>query len=228
MNDAPPEGSPPARLRVMIADDHPVVREGLRAVLAALPDAELVGTAATGTAAVRLAAEQHPDVILMDVRMPELDGVEATRQILAAQPQVAVLVLTMYDDDEHVVAALRAGARGYLLKGASHAEITRALRAVAAGGALFGTGVAGRVLDRAAGKPASANPFPELTRRELEVLTLLAQGSGNQEIARRLYISAKTVRNHVANILVKLGAADRAQAIVQAREAGLAGEHRRR
>lgn len=209
-------------VRVMIADDHPIVREGLRAVLAALPDFELVATAASGGEAVTVGTAHHPDVVVMDLHMPDLDGIQATKQLLAVHPDIAVLVLTMYDDDEMLLAALKAGARGYLLKGASHIDIAQALRSIVTGGAVFGTGVADQVLGRLAGR-AVPNPFPQLTRRELEILELLAQGCGNQDIARRLYVSAKTVRNHVANILVKLEVPDRAQAIATARQAGLGG-----
>lgn len=208
-------------LRVVVADDHPIVREGLQAVLAALPDVALVDTAATGAEAVAVAAARQPDVIVMDLHMPDLDGVQATRQIVAAQPDVAVLVLTMDQDDEMLIAPLRAGARGYLLKGASHNDLARALRAVAAGDAVFGTGVADHVLGRLTGRVVMADPFPQLTPRELEILTLLAQGRGNQDIACQLFLSPKTVRNHVANILAKLDLPDRAQAIAAAREAGL-------
>lgn len=210
-------------VKVIIADDHPIVREGLRAVLATLPDFELVATAATGSDAVAAAATHHPDVVVMDLYMPDLDGVQATSQLLAAYPQVAVLVLTMYDDDEMLLSALRAGARGYLLKGASHCDIAQALRSIVTGGAVFGAGVADQVLSRLAGH-AAHNPFPQLTRRELEILELLAQGCGNHDIARRLHLSPKTVRNHVANILAKLELPDRAQAIATAREAGLGSE----
>ena len=213
-------------LRVLIADDHPIVREGLRAVLSTVPGFELVGTAATGQEALAVAAATGPDVVVMDLHMPELDGVAATRALLAEQPTVAVLILTMYDDDEMLVAALRAGARGYLLKGASHTDIAQALRAVAAGGAVFGSGIADLVLGHISGRPADT-PFPELTPREREILGLLADGRGNQDVARRLYLSPKTVRNHIANILAKIGAPDRAQAIAMARSAGL-GEAGRR
>lgn len=207
-------------VRVIIADDHPIVREGLRAVLTSLPDFELVATAGTGDDAVAAADTHHPDVVVMDLHMPDLDGVQATRQLLAAHPNVVVLILTMYDDDEMLREALKAGARGYLLKGASYSELAQALRSIVAGGAVFGTGMADHVLDRLAGR-ATTRPFPQLTPRELEVLTLLAKGSGNQDIARQLYLSPKTVRNHVANVLSKLGVPDRAQAIATAREAGL-------
>jgi DNA-binding NarL/FixJ family response regulator len=210
--------------RVVVADDHPIVREGLRAVLGALADFELVGTAASGDEVVRVVRATQPDVVVMDLHMPNLDGVQATRHILATQPDVTVLVLTMYDDDEMLMAALRAGARGYVLKGASHSDIARALRSVGAGEAVFGSGIANQVLARLSGRVTPTNPFPQLTRRELEILELLAQGRGNQDIARRLYLSPKTVRNHVANILAKLELADRSQAIVAAREAGLGSD----
>jgi DNA-binding NarL/FixJ family response regulator len=211
-------------IRVVVADDHPIVREGLRAVVAALADFELVGSADSGDEVVTVVATTHPDVVVMDLHMPHLDGVQATKQILAANPNVAVLVLTMYDDDEMLMSALRAGARGYLLKGASHSDIARALRSVSEGEAVFGSGVANHVLARLAGRVAPTEPFPQLTRRELEIMELLAQGRGNQDIARRLYLSPKTVRNHVANILSKLEFTDRLQAIVAAREAGLGSD----
>lgn len=208
-------------LKVVIADDHPIVREGLRAVVATLPDFELTASAATGIEAVTVVAGDPPDIVVMDLHMPELDGVAATRQIVTDHPQVAVLVLTMYEDDDTLLAALNAGARGYLLKGASHAEIARALRAVAAGEAVFGSGIAEHVLARLTGRVPAIEVFPQLTRRELEILELLANGCGSQEIARRLYLSPKTVRNHVANILTKLDVPDRAQAIAAAKQAGL-------
>lgn len=207
--------------RVLIADDHPIVREGLRAILAVLPDFELVGEATTGTEAVEGAQTAQPDLVVMDLHMPDLDGVEATRQLVAASPGLAVLVLTMHDDDGMLIAALQAGARGYLLKGAGHNEIAQSLRSVVVGGAAFGVGVADHVLLRLTGRAQPQAAFPQLTRRELEVLDLLAGGTGNQEIARELWISAKTVRNHVANIVAKLEVSDRFQAIVLARDAGL-------
>ena len=208
-------------LRVVIADDHPIVREGLRAVLTTLPDLELVGTAATGAEAVAVAAANRPDLVVMDLHMPDLDGVEATKQSLGAHAETAVLVLTMYEEDDLLVAALKAGARGYLLKGAGRSDIAQALRSVAAGSAVFGVGIADQVIGRLTGRVTDTNPFPRLTRREAEILELLARGCGNQDIARRLYLSPKTVRNHVANILAKLEVPDRAQAIATAREAGL-------
>lgn len=210
-----------APLRVMVADDHPIVREGLRAVLGVLKEKfELVGLAATGREAVELAAGCRPDVVVMDLHMPDLNGVEATRELLATQPDVAVLILTMFDDDDMLVAALTAGARGYLLKGASHTDIVQALQTVARGGAVFGAGAADRLLNHLTGR-ASATPFPALTTREREILGMLAAGCGNQDVARRLFLSPKTVRNHVANILGKLAVPDRAQAIALARSAGL-------
>jgi DNA-binding NarL/FixJ family response regulator len=208
-----------APLRVLVADDHPIVREGLRAVLGVLKEFELVGTAATGQEAVEVAAACRPDVVVMDLHMPDLNGVEATRALLATQPDVAVLILTMFDDDDMLVAALKSGARGYLLKGASHTDIVQALQTVARGGAVFGAGPADRLLNHLTGR--NAVPFPALTTREREILGMLAAGGGNQDVARTLFLSPKTVRNHVANILAKLDVPDRAQAIAMARSAGL-------
>jgi DNA-binding NarL/FixJ family response regulator len=211
------------RLRILVADDHPMVRDGLRLALRLLPDAELIGEAATGTQAVETAARLQPDLVVMDLHMPEVNGIEATRQIVQASPHVAVLVLTMFDDDSSVFAAMRAGARGYLLKGADQEEIARAVRAVAAGEAIFGPAIASKVLGYFANARAAqlAPTFPELTDREREVLELIAQGLSNQQITRQLVVSPKTVRNHISNIFAKLQVADRAQAIVRAREAGL-------
>jgi DNA-binding NarL/FixJ family response regulator len=199
------------------------VRDGLRLLLGSLPDIEVVGEAATGAETVAAAASLQPDVVVMDLHMPELNGIEATRRLVQTQPSVAVLVVTMFDDDDSVFAAMRAGARGYLLKDADQGEIIRAVRAVASGEAIFGPAVATRVLGYfAAAKPAYVIPaFPELTEREREVLELIAQGQSNTEITRRLVVSPKTVRNHISNIFAKLQVADRAQAIVRAREAGL-------
>jgi DNA-binding NarL/FixJ family response regulator len=210
-------------LRVVVADDHPVVRDGLRLAMLGLEEAEVVGEAPNGAEVVRLAADLQPDVVVMDLHMPELSGVEATRRIVQASPHVAVLVLTMYDDDTSVFAAMRAGARGYLLKGADQDEIIRAVQAVARGEAIFGPAIATKLLGYFAGArgPQLAPAFPELTDREREVLELIAQGMSNQEITRRLVVSPKTVRNHISNIFAKLHVADRAQAIVRAREAGL-------
>lgn len=209
-------------LRVLIADDHPVFRGGLRALLATDPTIEVVAEAADGAEAIALTAREKPGVVLMDLHMPDRDGVDATREILQDRPDVAVLVLTMFDDDDSVFAAMRAGARGYLLKGTNQADIIRAVHAVGAGGAVFGPAVAQRVLEffsHPQTRPAVA--FPQLTDREREVLDLLAQGMPNSRIAARLSISEKTVRNHVSNIFTKLAVADRAQAVVRAREGGL-------
>jgi DNA-binding NarL/FixJ family response regulator len=218
-----------APLRVVIADDHPVFRGGLRALLGIDDGIDVVGEASTGVEAVALAEQQQPDVVVMDLHMPDLDGVDATRQIIQTSPHVAVLVLTMFDDDDSVFAAMRAGARGYLLKGANQADVVRAVHLVGGGGAMFGPAVAQRVIEffsrpRPAG---TALAFPQLTDREHEVLDLLAQGLPNSAIASRLRISDKTVRNHVSNIFTKLAVADRAQAIVRAREAGLGTDERR-
>ena len=210
-------------IRIVIADDHGVVREGLRAVLGSEPDMEVVGEAATGKEVVERAAELRPDAILMDIQMPGMNGIEATRRILQANPHVGVVVLTMFEDDDSVFSAMRAGARGYVLKGAEPAEILKVLRAVAEGEAHFGPEIARRLMDFfSAPKPASpAEAFPELTIREREILDLIAQGNNNAKIAARLFVSPKTVRNHVAHIFTKLQVADRAHAIIRAREAGL-------
>ena len=210
-------------IRVLIADDHALVREGLRAVLGSEPDMEVVGEAATGEEVVERAIEIRPDVILMDIQMPGLNGIEATRRILEVDPHVGVVVLTMFEDDDSVFSAMRAGARGYVLKGSPPSESIKVLRAVAGGEAHFGPEIAKRLMKFfSAPKPAApSEAFPELTAREAEVLDLIAQGWKNAEIARRLYLSQKTVRNHVSNIFLKLQVADRAQAIVKAREAGL-------
>jgi DNA-binding NarL/FixJ family response regulator len=208
-------------IRVLIADDHPLVRDGLKAALASLPDVEVVAEAATGQAAVREALLHRPDVVVMDLQMPDTNGVEATRELRRALPSAAVLVLTMFDDDDSVFAAMRAGARGYVLKGAEQQEIARAITAVAAGEAIFGPAVATRVLAYFTSPPRAATPFPELTAREREVLDQLAAGHSNQQIAQRLTLSAKTVANHLSSIFAKLQVADRAQAILRARDAGL-------
>lgn len=209
-------------LRVVIADDHPLVRSGLRAVLAAAPGIEVVAEASTGLEAVTAARSLRPDVVVMDLQMPQTDGIEATRRIVAASPEVAVLVLTMFEDDNSVFSAMRAGARGYLLKGAEQDEIIRAIQAAAHGGAIFGPVVAQRLIEYFAHPRAAQTPaFPQLTEREREVLDLIAAGRNNQSITRTLAISPKTVANHVSNVFAKLQVADRAEAIVVAREAGL-------
>lgn len=209
-------------IRILIADDHPVFRFGLRALLQAEGDTEIVGEATGGEEAIVLAAQLEPDVILMDINMPEINGIEATRRILQKNPNIGILVITMFDDDS-VFAAMRAGARGYILKGAEGEETLRAIRAVADGQAIFSPDIAARVMEyfsqSPANKPKSA--FAELSLREHEVLELLAQGLTNTAIADRLVLSPKTVRNHVSNIFSKLQVADRAEAIIRAREAGL-------
>lgn len=212
-----------APIRVVLVDDHPVVLGGLRALLDSLPDFEVVGTATDGEAGVREVVLTKPDVVLMDIRMPGIDGLEATRRIRESASGVAVLVLTMFDDDDTVFGAMRAGAQGYLLKGADQAEIDRAIRAVVAGEAIFSPGVAQRVLGYFAAPPPVADPFPELTAREREVLDLMAAGERNQVIADRLFLSPKTVANHISSIFVKLAVADRSAAIVRARRGGLGG-----
>jgi DNA-binding NarL/FixJ family response regulator len=210
-------------LRVVIADDHPVFRNGMRALLNSVPDMEVVGEASTGDEVIALAANLQPDAILMDVQMPGVGGIEATRRILHTSPHIMILVVTMFEDEESVFAALRAGARGYVLKGASPTEMVRAIQAAGSGEAIFSPAIAQRLIDFfAAPRPAVAPQlFPELTDREREVLALMAQGRRNPEIAQVLVISLKTVRNHVSNIFSKLQVADRAQAILRAREAGL-------
>ena len=220
------------RIHVLIADDHAPFRDGLRALLRLEADMEIVGEASTGAEAIAQAVDLQPDVILMDLQMPTLNGIESTRRILNASPHISILTLTMFEDDDSVFAALQAGARGYLLKGAPKVEILRAIRGVSQGEAIFGPAIAKRLMGYFATlpqqKPTSASAaaaptqaFPELTERELEILTLLSQHLTNTEIADRLVISAKTVRNHVSNIFSKLQVATRSQAIVLAREAGL-------
>ena len=212
-----------AAIRVVLADDHPVVRGGLRALLESLPAYDVVGEADDGESAVREVQVTRPDVVLMDVKMPGVDGLEATRRIRAAVPDVAVLVLTMFDDDDTVFAAMKAGAQGYLLKGAEQVEIDRAIKAVVAGEAIFGPGVAARVLRHFAEPQATADaiPFPQLTEREREVLDLVAAGHRNAVIAEELFLAPKTVANHISSIFAKLAVADRSAAIVQARDQGL-------
>ncbi len=211
--------------RLLIADDHPAFRRGLELMLAEAADIEIVGQAETGVRAVELAASVAPDVVLMDLRMPDLDGIEATRQITGRTATTAVVVLTMFEDDDSVFAAMRAGACGYLLKGADQEEIVRAIRAAAAGEAIFGPQIAVRVIAHFAhGRGSTTAAFPSLTEREREVLEMIARGKGNATIAHELVISLKTVRNHVSNIFTKLQVSDRSSAIVKARQAGLGGE----
>ncbi|GAB3141334.1 response regulator transcription factor [Marisediminicola antarctica] len=212
----------PEPIRVLLADDHPVVRHGLVALLGTLPGIEVVGQASSGAEAVRETALAKPDVVIMDLRMPDLSGVEATERILRHAPGVGVLVLTMFDEDEMIADALRAGARGYLLKGAEQEEIERAIRAVAAGEAIFSSTVAARVLGRLS-SPAAVVLLPQITERERQVLTLIASGLDNTSISLRLNLAPKTVGNHISSIFLKLGVATRSQAIVLARESGLGG-----
>jgi DNA-binding NarL/FixJ family response regulator len=216
-----------ARIRVLIADDHPVFRYGMLALLRADPMIEVVGEAGTGEESVALAQHLEPDVVLMDLNMPDMSGIDATRRILVTAPHIGVLVVTMSDDADSLFAAMRAGARGYLLKGADGAETLRAVQSVARGEAIFSPRVAQRLIDyfgspRDASSPRGAAPyaFPELTTRERGVLDLLAAGYSNASIAERLVLSPKTVRNNVSNIFSKLQVADRAEAIIRARDAG--------
>ena len=211
-------------LSVVVADDHPVFRDGLQTTLADETDINVVAAVADGNAAVEAVLQQKPDVVLMDLRMPGVGGIEATARIANERPETAVVVLTMSDDDDSVFAALRAGARGYLLKEADADDILRAVRAVASGEAVFGPRIADRVIaffSQAGLRGAAATPFPALTDREREVLDLVARGCDNRTIARRLFLSEKTVRNHVSACLTKLQVASRAEAVAIARDAGL-------
>jgi len=208
-------------LRIVVADDHTVVQAGLRALLSAVDGYELVGMAGTGKEAVRAAVTLHPDVVVMDIQMPGMTGIEATREIARVAPDVAVLMLTMFEDDESVFAAMRAGALGYILKGAPPDDMIRAIASVAAGEALFGAGVARRALAYLNRPRSDATAFPELTGREREVLGLIAGGLPNAAIAARLGLAANTVSNHISSIFAKLRVASRAEAIVKARSAGL-------
>jgi DNA-binding NarL/FixJ family response regulator len=210
-------------VRVLIIDDHPIFRDGMSQLLESVPGFEVVGEGSSGEEAVRLAAELSPDVVLMDIGMPGMNGIEATRAVLEVRPSARVVVLTMYEEPDSVFAALRAGARGYLLKDAESDDITRAVRAVANGDAIFGPAVAERLA--AFFRPGSSArppaPFPELTARETEVLELISRGLTNQEMATHFGVSLKTIQNHVANVLGKLHVVDRTQAAIRGREAGL-------
>jgi DNA-binding NarL/FixJ family response regulator len=212
---------------VLIADDHTLFREGLRALFSTVPDLDLVGEASSGEECIHLAERLQPDVILMDINMPGLDGVQAARKIQHANPHVGIIMVTMLEDDASVFAAMRAGARGYILKGARHQELLQAIRAVADGQALFGPAIAKRMMSFFDAIENELKPqlprdaFPELTPRELEVLELIGSGMNNASIAEALVISDKTVRNHITNIFSKLQVADRAEAIIRARDAGL-------
>jgi DNA-binding NarL/FixJ family response regulator len=207
-------------IRILIAEDNAEFRSGLRGLLEAQPDLLVVGEAATGTEALALAATTTPDVVLMDLHMPDLNGIDATRRLSAIAPHVVVLVVTMFDDDDSVFAAMRAGARGYLLKGARRVETLRAIRAVASGEAIFSPAIARRLMTFFAPAPPPS-VLPELTERERDVLQLIAQGQTNETIASRLSLSLKTVRNYVSSIYAKLQVVDRTQAALRAREAGL-------
>jgi len=211
-------------LRILIAEDHPLFRKGVISLLSSVPDFEVVGEATTGEEAVVRAEQLQPDVVLMDLQMPEVNGIEATRRILHESPSIRVLVVTLFEDEDSVFMALRAGARGYILKDADEEEMVHAIRAVGRGEAIFSPNVATRVLAYfAASSPGGASPqaFPTLTDREREILHLIAQGQPNPSIAKELSLSTKTVGNYVSNIFTKLQVADRAQAIIRAREAGL-------
>ena len=209
-------------IKVLVADDHPVVRDGLRALFAEYPNIDLIGEAGTGREAIKAAVIDKPDVIIMDLAMPDTDGFSATSEINRVAPEVAVLVLTMSDDDITVTKAMRAGARGYLLKGATKEEILRAVTAVADGQAIFGPAVARRVLARLGATAASdEDPFPQLTPREHDVLRLLAQGLSNSANASRLGLSLKTVNNNTSSIFTKLNVATRTEAAILARDRGL-------
>ncbi|MBI2776996.1 MAG: response regulator transcription factor [Chloroflexi bacterium] len=217
----------PEPIRILVADDHDGFRAGLEALLGTISGVSVVAAVGSGEAAVGAAVELQPDVVIMDLNLPGIDGVEATRRIVGASPHIAVLVLSMYEDDDQVFGALRAGARGYLLKGADRAELARAIRGVTSGEAIFGPAIARRLVAFFVERPAvDRTAFPELTAREREILDLVARGLNNTQITQRLVVSPKTVRNHVSNIFSKLQVADRAEAIVRARRAGLGGERR--
>jgi DNA-binding NarL/FixJ family response regulator len=210
-------------LRVLIADDHPLFRKGMRALLESLPHVEVIGEASSGEEAVTMTTAQQPDLVLMDLQMPDGNGLVATREINKTSPHVRILMVTLFEDDESIFAALRAGAHGYILKDAEEDEMVRAIRAVGGGEAIFSPSIAARLMDYFA-TARTLEPqeiFPELTDREREILTLIARGESNGAIAEQLVISLKTVRNHVSNIYNKLQVADRAQAAIRAREAGL-------
>lgn len=214
-------------IHLVVADDHALFREGLQALFSATPGIEIVGEATTSEEVIALAEELLPDIILMDIDMPGVNGIEATRQILHANATIGIIMVTMLEDDASVFSAMRAGARGYILKGANHQELLQTVRAVANGQALFGASIAARIMRFFQDAVADLKPilpgkiFPELTPRELEVLELIAQGANNNQIAEKLVISDKTVRNHITSIFSKLQVADRAQAIIKARDAGL-------
>ena len=212
-------------IRVLIADDHPLFRDGMHGLLNSVADTEVVGEAANGEEAVELARELKPDVILMDLNMPGKNGIAATREVLDYDPNIGVLVVTMLEDDDSVFAAMRAGALGYLLKGANQDEVLRAIQAVANREVIFGPGIARRVMGLfSTERSQTPQAFPELTDREREILVMIAQGRNNAEISAELFLSLKTIQNHVSNIFRKLQVADRTQAAIRAREAGLGRE----
>lgn len=225
MTEPLPGADGSARLRVLVVDDHPMYRDGLAMTIAATPDFTSIGEAGDGETAIARAVAEKPDLVLMDLRMPGMSGIEATRRIMAADPTIKVVVVSMLEDDDSIFAAMRAGARGYLLKGADRDELLTALRGVARGEVIFGAAIAQRVMAFFAGRTPSvaAAAFPELTEREREILERIARGDPNPVIAQQFGLSDKTVRNHVSSILNKLQVADRAQAIVRARDAGLGG-----
>ncbi len=213
----------PDQIRILIADDHTLFREGLKALFGSIADTDVVGEASTGAAVVTLAESTQPDVVLMDIQMPGINGIEATRKIVQTSPHIGVIMVTMFEDDDSVFAAMKAGARGYVLKGADQEEMLRVVRAAARGEALFGPAIAMRLQTYFAMPKTltTSQAFPDLTEREHAVLTLVAQGLNNQEIAHKLFISPKTVRNHCSNIYNKLQFVYRAHAIIHARNAGL-------
>ena len=215
-------------LCILVAEDHPLFRKGMISLLSSIPDFEVVGEAATGEEAIARATELQPDVVLMDLQMPEVNGIEATRKILQESPSVRVLVVTLFEDEDSVFTALRAGARGYVLKDADEEEMVLAIRAVGRGEAIFSPAIAERLLAYFASPQPAAQPqvFPTLTDREREILNLIAKGHPNPAIAKQLHLSTKTVGNYVSNIFTKLQVADRAQAIIRAREAGLGRDER--
>jgi DNA-binding NarL/FixJ family response regulator len=210
-------------LRILLVDDHPVFRHGLHTLLSATEDLEVVGEATDGEAAVVLAERLQPDLVLMDIKLPGVNGIEATRRIVQAHPSLRVLIVTMFEDDASVFAAMRAGARGYVLKDAEKDDLLRAIRAAGNGEAIFSPAIATRVIEffAGAGSAVPREAFPMLTEREREILQLLARSRSNAEIADALGLTGKTVANYVSNILTKLQVVDRAQAILRAREAGL-------
>ena len=209
-------------IRLLVADDHTLYREGVRSMLRGAPGVEVAGEAASGDEVIAQAEQLQPDIILMDIKMPGMNGIEATRQILNTSPHIGILIVTMFDDDDSVFAAMRAGARGYLLKDADLDELVRAISAVYRGEAIFSPAIARRMVQYFTSRPTgAARSFPELTEREREILALMAQGQNNEAIASRLILSLKTIRNNVSNIFTKLEVSDRVQAIIRAREQGM-------